>query len=161
MFAVRRLKKLGRKARVPIFLYFIDLQKAYDSVDRTLLCQVLARFGALLLRINVIHQFHDGMRSSVQNDDGQFLEWFEAVQGLRQRCMISPLLFNVLFAAILLVALQRFSEEADILADLAHLQEQPSKAGPETALECSWRAIWGMLYTDDACIVSRSSRGLE
>ena len=43
MFAVRRLQELGRKARVPLFLCFIDLQKAYDSVDRTLLWQVLAR----------------------------------------------------------------------------------------------------------------------
>ena len=37
MFAVQSLQELGRKARVPLFLCFIDLQKAYDSVDRTLL----------------------------------------------------------------------------------------------------------------------------
>ena len=36
-------------------------------------------------------------------------------------------------AAILLVALERFSEDAGILADLIHLQEQqPSKDGLET-----------------------------
>ena len=46
MSPVRRLQELGRKARVPLSLCFIDLQKAYDSVDRTLLFQVLARFGA-------------------------------------------------------------------------------------------------------------------
>ena len=33
MFAVRRLQDLGRKARVPLCLCFIDLQKAYDFVD--------------------------------------------------------------------------------------------------------------------------------
>ena len=43
MSTVRRLQELGRKARVPLSLCFIDLQKAYDSVDRTLLWQVLAR----------------------------------------------------------------------------------------------------------------------
>ena len=35
-----------------------------------------------------------------------------------------------------------------------------SRIGPETALECVRRAISGMLYADDACIVSRSPRGL-
>ena len=51
------------------------------------------------------------------------------------------MLFDVFFAAILPVALERFSEEARIVADLAHLQEQPSKGGLETVLECAWRAI--------------------
>ena len=45
--------------------------------------------------------------------------------------------------------LERFSKDAGILADLVHLREQPSKVGPETALECVRRAIWGMLYADD------------
>ena len=34
------------------------------------------------------------------------------------------------FAAILRVVLERFSKYAGILADLIHLQEQPSKGGP-------------------------------
>ena len=76
-------------------------------------------------------------------------------QGLRQECILCPLLFNVFFGAILFVVLERFSKDADILADLIYLQEQPSKVGPETALECVRRAVRGMLYADDACIVSR------
>ena len=74
MFAVRRLQELGRKARVPLFLCFIDLQKAYDSVDRTLLWQVLARLGTPPRTIGVIRQFHDGMRACVQSDDGRCSE---------------------------------------------------------------------------------------
>ena len=70
MFAVRRLQELGRKARVPLLLCFIDLQKAYDSVDRSLIWQVLARFGTPPQMIEVIRQFHDGMRACVRSDDG-------------------------------------------------------------------------------------------
>ena len=78
----------------------------------------------------------------------------------RQGSVLSPLRLNVFFAAILFVAVEIFSKGADILADFVHLQQQPWKVGPETTLECVRRAIWGMLYTDDACIVSRSPRGL-
>ena len=37
MFVVRRLQEVGRKAGVSLHMCFIDLQKAYDTVNRTLL----------------------------------------------------------------------------------------------------------------------------
>ena len=140
MFAVRRLLELERKARIPLFLRFI-VQKAHDSVDRTLLWQVLAYFEIPPQMIEIIRQIHDGMGACVRNDDGRCSEWFEVAQRLRQGCVLSPLLFNVFFAGILRVALTRFSKDVGILADLIHLQEQPSNVGPETALECVWCAI--------------------
>ena len=45
MFVIRRLQELVRKKRFPLYVCFIDLTKAYNSVDRTLLWTVLARFG--------------------------------------------------------------------------------------------------------------------
>ena len=156
-----RLQGLERKARAPLFLYLIDLQEAYDFVDRTLSLQTVAHFEVQPQIIEVIHQSQDGMSACVQNNDGVCSEWFQMAQGLRQGRVLSPLLFNIFFAAIPLVALERFSVDTDILADLTYLQEQPSKVAPETTLECARRAIWGMLYVGNACIVSRSPRGLE
>ena len=83
MFVVCRLQELGRKGGVPLFLCFVDLQKAYDSVDRTLLWQVLTRFGVPPQMLAVIRQFHDGMRACVRSEDGECSEWFEVGQGLR------------------------------------------------------------------------------
>ena len=41
-----------------------------------------------------------------------------------------------------------------------HLKEPPTSMGPEPAIDYVCRAVWGMLYADDACIVSRSPQGL-
>ena len=73
--------------------------------------------------------------------------------------MLSPLLFNIL-AAVLTVALQRFSEDSAILAELVHLKEPSTSMGPELAMDYVRRAVWGMLYADGACTISRSPQGL-
>ena len=74
--------------------------------------------------------------------------------------MLSPLLFNISFVAVLPVVLQTFSEEPAILAEQVLLKEPPTSTGPEPAMDYVLRAVWGMLYADDACIVSRSPQGL-
>ena len=75
---VRRLQvlELGRARKVPLDVRFIDLQKAYDSVDRELLWAVFARFGVPDNIFTVIRQFHEGMRARVRTDDGEHSEWF-------------------------------------------------------------------------------------
>ena len=78
-----------------MYMCFIDLQQAYDSVDRELLWVVLARFGVAENMLTVIRQFHEGMRARVCTDDGEHSEWFDVTQGLRQGCVLSPLLFNI------------------------------------------------------------------
>ena len=95
LFVIRRLKELARKKRIPLYVCLSDLTKAYDSVDRTLLWTVLARFGEPQNIISVIRQFHDGMRACVWLDDRVCSRWFAVEQGLRQGCALAPLLFNM------------------------------------------------------------------
>ena len=159
LFVVRRLQELARRRRIPLYMCFVDLQKAYDSVDRELLWKVLARAGVPEEMIAVICQFHDGMQAQVRMDDGELSDWFEVTQGLRQGCVLSPLLFNIFFAAATEVILVRFSGDDTILKDLVYLEEEAG-VGTETPLERARRAVWGMFYADDAGVVSRSQEGL-
>ena len=87
---------------------FIDLQKAYDSVDRTLLWEVLARYGVPSRMITIIRMFHDGMRARVQLNSGELSAWFDVCQGLIQGCVSSPLLFNIFGAGVVEVITQGF-----------------------------------------------------
>ena len=114
--------------------------------------------------IKVIRMFHDGMGACVQLDDGDFSAWFNFCQGLRQGCVLSPLLFNIFFAAVIIVVLQRFAEDPLIVSDLVYLDDAPKgedgRLRKEGTLEMVRRAVWGMLYADDAGVVSTSPRGL-
>ena len=122
LFVVRQLQELARRRRIPLYMCFVDLQKAYESVDRELLWKVLARVGVPEEMITVIRQFHDGMQAQVRMDDGELSDWFEVTQGLRQGCVLSPLLFNIFIAAAIEVVLVRFREDNTILKDLVYLE---------------------------------------
>ena len=124
MFVIRRLQELGRNKRIPLYVCFIDLTKAYDSVDRTLLWTVLARFGVPQIMISVIRQFHDGMRACVRLDDRLCSRWFAVERRLRQRCVLAPLLFNIFFAAVINLVSTHFKADKGIMDALLHLRKK-------------------------------------
>ena len=140
------------------------LYKAYDSVDRTLLWTVLARFGVPQNMISVIRQFHDGMRACLRLDDRVYSRWFAVEQGLRQGCVLAPLLFNIFFAAVINVASTRFKADEGIMDALVHLRKKRGAGGrgEATAGESILATpLWGMLYADDAGVASRSPEQLR
>ena len=54
IYVVRGVQELAREKDLPLFMCFIDQQKAYDSVDRSLLWKVLARYGVPAKLISII-----------------------------------------------------------------------------------------------------------
>ena len=163
MFVICRLQELARKKRIPLYVCFIDLTKAYDSVDRTSLWTVLARFGVPQVTISVIHQFHDSMRACVRLDDRVYSRRFAVEQGLRQRCVLAPLLFNIFFAAVINLASTRFKADKGIMDALVLLRKKrlAGRRGEATVGESVLATpLWGMLYADGAGVVSQSLQQL-
>ena len=102
---------------------------AYDSVDRTLLWTVLARFGVPQWINSVIRQFHNGMRVCVRLDDGVCSGGFAVEQSLRQGCVLAPLLFNIFFAAVIHGAYTRFEVDKDIMDALVGPRKKTGAGG--------------------------------
>ena len=110
-----------------MYFSFIDLTKAYGSVERTLLWDALARFGVPARMLAVIRHFHDGMQACVRLDVGECSHKFDVRQGLRQGCVLAPLMFNMFFTAVLRVAEKRFLADAAIVDNMVQPQRKKEK----------------------------------
>ena len=62
--------------------------------------QPWSKFGCLEKFINIVHQFHDGMFAWVLGS-GQHSHAFPVTNGVKQSCVLAPMLFNMMFSAML------------------------------------------------------------
>ncbi|KAL0274579.1 UNVERIFIED_CONTAM: hypothetical protein PYX00_002680 [Menopon gallinae] len=76
----------------PVYACFIDLEKAYDRVPRGKLWEVLAKYGLDGALSRAVRSLYEDCRSCVRIN-GATSETFRVAVGLRQGCMLSPLLF--------------------------------------------------------------------
>ena len=170
MFVVLRLQELARKKDTPLFVCFIDLTEAYDSVDRTLLCIVLARFGIPPRMLAVIRASFANSTPACGHACGWMMVSARAVRcgaGSSARVCARATAIQHFFTAVLRVAEKRFTADAVIMDSMVQLQRKKEKGGKRRGRARAGRAdgqrkeeeaqtLWGMLYADDAAIVSRS-----
>lgn len=130
-FVVNRLQDLRQRQGIPLYMCFINLTKAYDSADRTLLWTVLQLFVVPPSVLSVCRQFHDNMRRCVRTDDGVCSVWCSVEQGLRQGCVLAPLLFDIFFTAVLNAAPASFHLDPDIVEDMVTYTKKYVVGGQE------------------------------
>ena len=76
------------------FICFIDLKKAFDGVDRKLLWYKLQCYGINGTLLNNIMALYKQVQYSIEINEYQ-TDWFEVRRGVKQGCILSPILFNI------------------------------------------------------------------
>lgn len=159
IFVARQLQEKCREQHVGMYIAFVDLSKAFDRVPRELLWRILRRFGCPDKIVTLIQSFHDGMKVRV-SASGVLSEEFEVTTGVKQGCVMAPVLFNIYMLCVTHI-LHRDAEEEGVdvryrldrnLFDLAKL-----KARTKTKA-CN---IKELQYADDAAIVAHSPQVLQ
>ena len=80
IFTVRQLQEKSREQNKGLFITFVDLTKAFDTVNRDALWKIMSKFGCPEKFVNIVRLFHDGMQARVK-DDGQYSEPFPVTNG--------------------------------------------------------------------------------
>ena len=153
VFTLRQLQEKTVEQQQRLYMVFIDLSKAFDTVDRSTLWTLLRRYGCPETFVKIIQEFHDGMAGAV-SIGGSTTDPFQISHGLKQGCVLAPTLFTLFLAALLSTVSEHLSTGVFIrtrsdgkLFKLARL-----KASTKTRELC----IRELLFADDAAIVAHT-----
>jgi hypothetical protein len=92
---------VAKKEQKPLWILFLDLKKAYNSVPFWAIRQTLQDMKIPEQFTNAIMNMYDNLRSKI-NLQGVYSEWFHEERGVRQGDTLSPLLWILFLNPLLL-----------------------------------------------------------
>ena len=158
IFSARQLQEKCREQRQDLFVAFVDLTKAFDTVNREGLWMILRRIGCPDKFVSVIQSFHDGMTAYVL-EGGEQSAPFDVTNGTKQGCVLAPMLFSIYFSMMLQVALKdcvvgvdvQFRTDGDVF-NSRRLQAR-TKTSSVTLRD--------LLFADDCALVAHALSGMQ
>ena len=129
IFTIRTITELARKRRIPIFITFIDLEKAFDRVRRTTMLQVLTEKGLGYNMLNALKNLYSNTKVTI-NKVGTFV----TTAGIRQGAASSVYLFIVFINGLFQYLRYRFTDNV-ILGKIHNLIHADDTIILDTILE--------------------------
>ena len=129
--------KYCHKKSTKIFGCFVDFSKAFDCIPRDILVTKLISCGITGKFLDVIKNIYKNVTSCIKID-GKLSPEFDSQTGVRQGCIMSPLLFNIFM-----------SDLPDFLN-----QEDNVSLNNDLNINC-------LIWADDILILSKTESGLK
>ena len=115
IFTLQTLLQTRREYNRSLWIAYVDLKAAFDSIDRNALWLVLTSLGVPKKIVDLMRELYTDTFSCVRVD-GQLSNWFPVTSGVRQGCTIAP----DLFLAPMDWLLQRTVHQGLVGATLSH-----------------------------------------
>ena len=162
IFSVRQLQEKCREQNLDLYMVFIDLTKAFDTVNREGLWRILKHIGCPETFVTIIRLLHEGMAAKVM-DGGETSPEFTVTNGTKQGCVLAPTLFSIFFSMMLLVAFK--NEETGITIrsrdDKGLFKAKNFNVLIKTAKKCTFTCLRDLLFADDCALVALTQADLQ
>jgi hypothetical protein len=96
---VKLLAQMRCRSDEPLYLIFLDLKKAYDTLNRPQAMRILEKYGVGPKIRRIIQRIWDG-DTMVPRQAGYYGRAFRAERGVKQGDILSPLIFNIMVDAV-------------------------------------------------------------
>jgi len=148
IFNLRECMSASRQKGKPLYVCFIDLRKAYDSVNRELLWQAMKTYGISGKIVRIVSSLYENTRAKVRVN-GVLSECLLLKTGVKQGCVLSPLLFNIFIDWVVRRVLKSMGDSGIEIRYSKKKKELHVKEKDRTA-----RTLVNMLmYADDMAVM--------
>ena len=103
----------AREHQRDLYMCFIDYKKAFDCVDHERLWVILRDMGVQVHLIVLLRRLYNNQEATVRTEFGE-TDNIDIGKGMRHRCILSPLLFNIYAEHIMGEALEQWERGISI-----------------------------------------------
>ena len=94
IYVMKEIIDRNKRNRKELYIGFLDIEKAYDSINRNKLFRLLKHIGISEKILNVIKALYTDNNMIFKMGNVK-TDWINNNTGVRQGCMMSPTLFNL------------------------------------------------------------------
>ena len=158
IFSLRQLQEKCQEQQKPLYIAFVDLTKAFDTVSRSGLYKILEKIGCPPRLLSLVESFHEDMQSTV-NFDGTTSASFKIKKGVKQGCVLAATLFCIFFSMLLSYAFKGTEDDIHLYTrsdgKLFNMRRLQAKSKRRKI------SIKELLFADDAALVAHSESKLQ